>query len=64
MKRHIAAIVKENCSSVKILELYRLHADRALEDADSWLPVTSEIPQQLAQRVNELAGRRPKRAGA
>lgn len=55
MKRVVASLVRENCPSAKILELYPLHQGRGVEDADAWLLVPSEVPHELAARVNQLA---------
>lgn len=55
MKQVVASVVRENCPSAKILELYPMHQGRAIEDADSWLQVPADVPHELAARVNELA---------
>jgi len=55
VKKSIAANVRRFCPSVRILELYATHQGRAIEDADSWLEVPVEVPQELAVRVDELA---------
>jgi hypothetical protein len=55
MKLHIASLVRQHCPGSKILELYPLYAGRVLKDADSWLAVPIDVPQELADRVNELA---------
>ena len=60
MKRHIAALIRENCPDVKILELHREYQDKALDDADSWLEVPIDIPKDLADRVDELASSKNK----
>jgi hypothetical protein len=54
-KRQIMALIREHCPSAKILELYRFSTGRVLEDADSWLEVPAEVPQELAERVTALA---------
>ena len=62
MKRHIAEIVKANCSGVKILELYQVHTDKVVKDADSWLLMPNDLPQEFATRVTELADQKRKAA--
>jgi hypothetical protein len=55
MKQVIADLVREHCSSVKILELYQPHLGRVVSNADAWLEVPAEIPSDLAERVSALA---------
>lgn len=55
IKRRIAALVREQCPDVKVLELYDLHTGRSVEDADSWLEAPVDVPKDLADRVDELA---------
>lgn len=57
MKQVVASLIRENCPSAKILELYPPHQGRAIEYADSWLQVPAEVPHELAARVNELLGK-------
>ena len=57
IKRSIAATVRRFCPSARILELYSIHQGRSIEDADSWLEVPADVPQDLAERVDELAGK-------
>lgn len=57
MKRTVASLIRKCCPSAKILELYPQYQGKAVEDADSWLPVPAEIPPELAERVGELANR-------
>jgi CheY-like chemotaxis protein len=56
-KPRVAMLVKEHCPDVKILELYAPYAGRTLEDADSWLAVPPAAPEELLERVNELASK-------
>lgn len=58
-KKSIAVIIREECPSVKILELYTPYEEKSLEDADSWLEVPTDKPQELAVEVSRLA--KPKR---
>jgi hypothetical protein len=55
MKLRIALLVRQHCPGAKILELYPLYAEKVVNDADSWMAVPIEVPQELADRVNELA---------
>ncbi|HEY6250838.1 MAG TPA: hypothetical protein VI685_12835 [Candidatus Angelobacter sp.] len=54
-KRELLALIRNHCPSAKILELYRFTTGRILEDADSWLEVPTDVPQELAERVTLLA---------
>ncbi|HEY6352503.1 MAG TPA: hypothetical protein VI636_24150 [Candidatus Angelobacter sp.] len=54
-KKLIASLVRQHSPSAKILELHQAHQERAVEDADSWLEVPAGVPQDLADRVGELA---------
>jgi CheY-like chemotaxis protein len=60
MKHRVAALIKQHCPDIKILELYPPYTGRILDYADSWLMVPADIPDQLADRVNELAKREAK----
>jgi hypothetical protein len=55
MKRVAIASIREHCPEVKILELYQPHLGIAIEDADAWLAVPTDIPDDLAQHVSKLA---------
>lgn len=55
MKHRIASLVREHCPDIKILELYVPHLGRELTNADSWLATPTDVPRDLADRVNELA---------
>lgn len=55
MKRAVASLIRRACPSAKILELYPAYQGKAVADADSWLEVPADIPDQLAERVNDLA---------
>ena len=54
-KRSIGATIREHCPSAKILELYASNQPKAVEFANSWLEVPADVPQELADRVSELA---------
>lgn len=58
MKQIAVSLIREQCPDVKVLELYHPHEGKALSDADAWLPVSAEVPGELAERVNELANRK------
>jgi len=55
MKHRIALLVRQHCPGAKILELYPLYAEKVITDADSWLAVPIDVPQEFAARVNQLA---------
>ena len=57
VKRRIARVVRENCPNAKLLELYALSTGKVLEDADAWLEVLADVPQELVTRVDALAAR-------
>jgi hypothetical protein len=44
VKRRIALLVRQHCPGAKILELYTPHEKKTLEDADSWLLVSPDVP--------------------
>lgn len=60
-KRLLAALVRRHCRSTQILELHYIYEGRAVEDADSWLEVPVDVPQDLAERVADLARSKPRR---
>ena len=55
-KQQIFDVIRQNCKAAKILELYSPYSGKTLEEADSWLAVPADVPQELAERVSELAG--------
>lgn len=57
MKVVVASLVKGHCPEIKVLELYHPHEGRAVSNADAWLEVPADIPEDLAQQVSELATR-------
>jgi hypothetical protein len=57
IKLRIARLVRENCPKAKLLELYTLSTGKVLEDADAWLEVLADVPQELATQVETLAAR-------
>jgi len=54
-KRQVNSLVRQHCPTAKVLELYRFSLGKVLEDADGWLEVPMDIPQELAERVSTLA---------
>lgn len=54
-KQRILDLVRQFCPDAKILELCDPHTPR-LKDADAWMEVLTEPPEQLEVRVAELAG--------
>jgi CheY-like chemotaxis protein len=59
-KRQLMALIRRDCPSAKVLELYRFSTGRILEDADSWLEVPVDVPQELAEHVTALSTKTPK----
>jgi len=57
VKRRIARMVRENCPNAKLLEIYNLSTGKVLEDADAWLEMLADVPQELAAQVEMLAAR-------
>ena len=57
MKPRVAMLIKQHCPNVKILELYPPYTGKILGDADSWLVVPADMPEELVERVNELASK-------
>lgn len=55
VKRRIMALIRKHSPTAKVLELYRFSMGKVLDDADAWLEVPADIPQELAERVTELA---------
>jgi hypothetical protein len=55
MKKRVVSLVRSHCPTTKILELYTVASGRTLEDADSWIEVPAEMPQEFAERVTALA---------
>jgi hypothetical protein len=57
-KRSMASLIRQYCPSARILELYPANESKAIKEADSWLEVPADIPQDVVERVSELAKRR------
>ena len=57
VKRRTASLIRECCHDAKLLELYTVSSGKVLEDADSWLEVLADVPQELAARVEVLAAK-------
>jgi len=58
VKRHIMSLVREHCPTARVLELHRFSMGKVLEDADAWLEVPADVPQELGERVSALAAPR------
>ncbi len=54
-KMRIAGLVRQYCKKVKILELVPLHEHKAVQDADAWLDVPTDLPPHFAESVSALA---------
>jgi CheY-like chemotaxis protein len=55
MKRRVGRLVRELCPATRILELYAPHEGKVLDDADASLLVPADVPNVLADRVEDLA---------
>lgn len=56
-KRRIFGLIREHRPTAKVLELYPADAAKVLADADGWLAVPADIPQELAESVAALVER-------
>lgn len=54
-KRTLGGLIRQLCPDTKILELFQANSGPVIADADSWLEVPTDVPQDLAERVSELA---------
>ena len=59
VKQRFFRLVREHCTSTRILELLRPFNDRILEKADATLVMLSESPEQLVELVTALARNEP-----
>jgi len=57
-KKRVFALIREHRPTAMVLELHPFYLSRVLEDADGWLAVPAEVPQQLADSVAALAAKR------
>ena len=64
VKQRLSRIIREHCRQVKILELHRPYSDKALTDADEWLPMPGDHPETLVDAVAELARNKNPRVSA
>jgi hypothetical protein len=61
IKRSVFEVVRCNCYSARILELFTADAGPVLAEADLWLEVPANSPNDLADKVFELANRKGKK---
>jgi hypothetical protein len=61
IKRSVFEVVRYNCYSARILELFTADAGPVLAEADLWLEVPANSPNDLADKVFELANRKGKK---
>ncbi len=58
-RQRIRDVLRSDCPTAKVLELYLPWVGRLLPDADDWLEVPSDEPAELGEKVSALAlGRR------
>ena len=58
VKRQIMTAIRQCRPTIKVLELYRCPTGKSLDNADAWLEVPTDVPQELAERVAALAAKR------
>jgi len=56
-KHRVFNLIRQHCPGVKVLELYSPVTGEVLAEADDWLAVPADVPQDLARRVSALAER-------
>ncbi|HEY1527554.1 MAG TPA: hypothetical protein VGH51_15080 [Candidatus Angelobacter sp.] len=54
MKARMLELVRGHSPAARILELYPLYASRTLQDADAWLEMPTDRPEELPDAVNSL----------
>jgi hypothetical protein len=62
IKHYMFEMVRHNCCSARILELFTAEADPVLPEADLCLEVPANSPSDLADKFFELANRKGKKA--
>lgn len=55
VKQRFFRMLRELCVDARILELHRPFNERSLHEADAWLAMPSEAPEELPELVNALA---------
>lgn len=55
VKMRFFLLLRKHCTTAKILELHRPFNEKVLPQADGWLVMPSENPEELAELVTELA---------
>ena len=53
-KVRVLTLVRKNCPSSKILELYPQKGRKTLDEADAWLPIPADHPQDFAELITSL----------
>ncbi len=61
IKCHVFDLIRDNCLSARILELFTAQEGPVLAEADSWLEVPAKSPSDLADKVFELANKKEKK---
>ena len=57
-KSRVSILARQHCPKARILELYIPSLGKSLGDADDWMEVPGQYPENLAERVNDLAAGR------
>ncbi len=55
VKAHVLDLVREHCPTARILELYPPYVGKSLTEADAWLQMPTDRPEELVEAVNSLA---------
>lgn len=55
VKERMFRLLREHCPEAKILELHRPFNQKSLPDADAWLVMPTDSPEELAEAVTALA---------
>ncbi|HET9280759.1 MAG TPA: response regulator [Candidatus Angelobacter sp.] len=58
VKRWACQLIRENCPSARVLELHPPYAGKSLNDADAWLAMPTQHPEDLEKTVNSLVAQR------
>ena len=56
-KQRVFDLIRTNCPGARMLELYSPETGEVLDQADDWLVVPAEVPQDFVKRVSALAER-------
>jgi DNA-binding NtrC family response regulator len=63
LKHQNLTLIRKLCPMVRVLELYPSYVGRVLDEADGWLEMPPESPQEFIDLVNLLASKRVESQG-